>query len=487
METKTPTFVTGKHLIWAVIVLLTVVSGFFTLLDPPYSLIPIGLVLAITFVITLLKYPMVGVYLYMIIFFFEPNQLFGISFPFERFVALALITILFMHIAFVQKGFQLFQLDKAYIAFVLVCLLSVMFAGDIGRAWDSFFEFFKVFLVYFFVSRVANTPKRMNSIIWLYLLSLGFVAGYSIYNYYSGHFIVRMGIQRAVGIGGSEGTYSDPNSLSNTLVLGLPFLFFSARYYSNRLTKALLYGILPLVLWTIVLTGSRGGMIGVIFVSLFIAFSSRHRVVTAVVAVFVIVAVAAVMPDQYKARFMTVFHIEGKDKTGAAESAQGRINGLIWGLKFLMERPLTGVGIGNFRWAYRMQGGIWLDAHNLIGKLAGELGLPGIIAFVYFLIVYFRSLKLVRLRYLEREWEEDLYWFLLKALHVSMITLLFQGIFGHNLYRYNWYVYACFLVMIVQLENRRIVADEADHQAKIEAGGNQLIEHAGLPPRRLDC
>ena len=152
-----------------------------------------------------------------------------------------------------------------------------MFAGDIGRAWDSFFEFFKVFLVYFFVSRIANTPKRMNAIVWLYLLSLGLVAGYSIQNYYAGHFIIRMGIQRAVGLGGTEGNYSDPNSLSNTLVLGLPFLFFMARYYKTRLKKLLLYGILPMVLWTIVLTGSRGGMIGVIFVSLFIAFSSRHN------------------------------------------------------------------------------------------------------------------------------------------------------------------------------------------------------------------
>ncbi len=456
METKTPTFVTGKHLIWVVVVLFTVISGLFTWLDPPYSLIPIGFILGVAFVVTIVKFPMVGVYLYMIIFFFEPNILFGITFPFERIVALALIVVLFIHIAFFQKGFQLFPLDKAYFAFVLVCLISVMFAGDIGRAWDSFFEFFKVFLVYFFVSRIANTPKRMNAIVWLYLLSLGFVAGYSIYNYYAGHFIIRMGIQRAVGLGGTEGNYSDPNSLSNTLVLGLPFLFFMARYYKTRLKKLLLYGILPMVLWTIVLTGSRGGMIGVIFVSLFIAFSSRHKLVTAVISIFVMVAVAAVMPEQYKARFMTVFHVEDKDKTGAAESAQGRINGLIWGLKFLVERPLTGVGIGNFRWAYRMQGGIWLDAHNLIGKLAGELGLPGITTFVYFLIIYFKSLKRVKLKYLEQEWDDDIYTFLLKALKVSMITLLFQGFFGHNLYRYNWYIYACFLVMIIQITNRRL-------------------------------
>jgi probable O-glycosylation ligase (exosortase A-associated) len=439
-----------------VIVLFTIITGFFTWLNPPYSLIPIGLILGVAFVATILRYPMVGVYLYMIIFFFEPNQLFGISFPFERIIALALITILLIHIAFFQKSFQLFPMDKAYTAFVFVCFLSVMFAGDIGLAWDSFFEFLKIFLVYLFVSRIANTPKRMNSIIWLYLLSLGFIAGNSIYNYYSGNFIVRMGIQRAVGIGGTEGTYSDPNSLANTIVLGLPFLFFVARYYRSKLTKLLLYGILLMTLWTVVLTGSRGGMLGVIFVSLFIAFSSKHKVLTAIIALFIIVSVAAVMPEQYKERFETLMHVEDKDKSGAAESAQGRINGLIWGLKFLMEKPLTGVGIGNFRWAYRMQGGIWLDAHNLIGKLAGELGLPGIITFVYFLIVFFKSLKLVRLRYLEREWDQDIYWFLFKALKVSMIALLFQGLTGHNLYRYNWYIYACFIVMIIQITNARI-------------------------------
>ncbi|HKK21403.1 MAG TPA: hypothetical protein VJ983_08030, partial [candidate division Zixibacteria bacterium] len=316
MATKTPTFVTGKHLIWVVVVLFTIITGFFTWLNPPYSLIPIGLILGVAFVATVLRYPMVGVYLYMIIFFFEPNQLFGISFPFERIIALALITILLIHIAFFQKSFQLFPMDKAYTAFVFVCFLSVMFAGDLGLAWDSFFEFLKVFLVYLFVSRIANTPKRMNSIIWLYLLSLGFIAGNSIYNYYSGNFIVRMGIQRAVGIGGTEGTYSDPNSLANTIVLGLPFLFFVARYYRSKLTKLLLYGILLMTLWTVVLTGSRGGMLGVIFVSLFIAFSSKHKVLTAIIAVFIIVSVAAVMPEQYKERFETLMHVEDKDKSG---------------------------------------------------------------------------------------------------------------------------------------------------------------------------
>ena len=412
---------------------------------------------------------MVGVYLYMIIFFFEPNQLFGISFPFERIVALALITILFIHIAFFQKSFQFFPMDKAYGAFVLVCFLSVMFAGDVGLAWDTFFEFLKVFLVYLFVSRIANTPKRMNAIIWLYLLSLGFIAGNSMYNYYSGNFIVRMGIQRAVGVGGTEGTYSDPNSLANTLVLGLPFLFFVGRYYSNRLTKTLLYGMLLMAFWTVVLTGSRGGMIGVIFVSMLIAFTSRHKVITAIIGVLIILTVVAVMPQQYKDRFLTVFHVEDKDSSGAAESAQGRINGLVWGLKFLAERPLTGVGIGNFRWAYRMQGGIWLDAHNLIGKLAGELGLPGIITFVYFLIVYFKSLKLVKLKYDEKEWPQDIYWFLLKALRLGTIALLFQGLTGHNLYRYNWYIYACFLVMIVQVINARLENERIESEADVSA------------------
>ena len=469
MAAKTPTFVTGKHLIWVVIVLFTIITGFFTWLNPPYSLIPIGLILGIAFVATVLRYPMVGVYLYMIIFFFEPNQLLGISFPFERIVALALITILLIHIAFFQKSFQWFPMDKAYTAFVLVCFLSVMFAGDLGLAWDNFFEFLKIFLVYLFVSRIANTPKRMNSIVWLYLLSLGFIAGNSIYNYYTGNFIVRMGIQRAVGIGGTEGTYSDPNSLANTIVLGLPFLFFVARYYRSKLTKVLLYGMLLMTLWTVVLTGSRGGMLGVMFVSLFIAFTSKHKLVTGIVAIFIIVSVGAVMPEQYKERFVTLLHVEDKDTSGAAESAQGRINGLIWGLKFLMERPLTGVGIGNFRWAYRMQGGIWLDAHNLIGKLAGELGLPGIITFVYFLIVYFKSLKLVKHRYLEREWDQDIYWFLFKAMKVSMITLLFQGLTGHNLYRYNWYIYACFLVMIVQITNARLQKELTAEEAEASA------------------
>ncbi len=163
-----------------------------------------------------------------------------------------------------------------------------------------------------------------------------------------------------------------------------------------------------------------------------------------------------IMPQQYKDRFMTIFDVNAQDDAGAGESAMGRLNGLVYGLKFMAERPLTGVGIGNFRWKYRQEAGSWSDAHNLIGKLAGELGVLGIVSFVYFLYVFITNLKDIKNKYLKYHWDEDFNYHLNDAVKISLVMLLFQGLSGHNLFRPNWYINACFLVIMMRQVNIRI-------------------------------
>ena len=444
--------VKSRHLIYLVIAVASILGAICLVLPSPINLAPFGIVVGLTFLILTLKHPIIGTYIYLVIFFFEPNSLWTASIQYEKIVVLVVMVSYALHLALEEKKFPIHKMDKAFFSFLVVCFLSIWFSpGDLINAWDIFFHLFRLFVVYVLVSRLANTEPRLKIVVWLYILSLVFISAHSTYNYYSGHYHVAMGINRA----SSFGSLGDPNSLASSLVIGMPFLFFMMRHYRSLLIRGFLASAALLSLWTIIITGSRGGLLGLLACAGVLSIFSRHKlkVISLIIAVFVVSFV--LMPDQYRDRMATITDLGGE--SSASASARGRIDGLVLGFKFMAERPLSGVGIGNFSWANRNFGnGVWLDAHNLLGKLAGELGLPGIIAFAAFIYVCVSSIRQTRRKYKNHGVAVDYSFHLNDAMYVSIIMLLFQGLTGHNLYRFNWYILAALILVNINIVNNRI-------------------------------
>ena len=477
MQNSSKTIITNKHLFYFTVVLVSVLSGFAMVLPSPYNFIPFGVILGVVFIFTTFKYPMVGVYIYMFIFFFRPQEWTPLQIPYEKVIALVVILTLFMYIAFKEKQFELYNIDKAYVAFMLVCLVSIIFSGDIGYSMDAYIEFAKIFLTYIFVSRIANTPKRFKSIMWLYVSSLIFLAVTTSYNYYTGGAQLSMGIDRARGLAGADGAYSDANSVANSMVLGIPFLFFLMKYYKSTAMKLFFVAILAITCWTIILTGSRGGMLGVIIIMMILAYQTSYRTISMIGAFAFLAIFVVFMPSQYIERFESIASVyDADDATGANESAQGRIEGLEKGFVFMTERPLFGCGFQSFKWENRHQYGKWLDAHNFLGKLMGELGLMGLLTFGAFLYIIIKTMQMLRYLYHKFKWEYDFELAILDSFKYSFIMLGFQGLIGHNTYRFNWYIYACFIVAITTIINRRV----ADQENKTETDNNQIPDVVGI-------
>ena len=117
-----------------------------------------------------------------------------------------------------------------------------------------------------------------------------------------------------------------------------------------------------------------------------------------------------------------------------------------------LDHPLMGVGAGNFptAWALLYSGEgprVWMQPHNMLGQLLGELGFLGLMAFVFFLFITFKEIFRTRRNIEKGTW---LYHFS-KAVEVSLLLLLISGLFGHNLYRYSWYFLAALTVVLEQL------------------------------------
>jgi len=471
-------YIKTSHLLYLGFFLLMVITAAMLALPYPYHWIPFLLIGGSLFVISTYKYPFVGLFVYLIIFFLEPNTLFPVlgqlPIPYEKTIAIILISSLFVHIAFIQKKIKLYKLEYGMLIFLAVCFISIIPATDLDTAWNGFQKFSKVILVCLLITQIVKTRNQLLAVIVLYILSVGFLGISSAVAYYSGNYEFKQGIMRAHSLGDEP---IDPNTMATTLILCIPFMYFFAKSFKNKLLKIFIFLLIIGCLWTIVLTGSRGGMIGAIAAFTIIAWQSRYRVKAFLLALATLAIFAVSMPQQYQERFLSIGNIGRDDETGAGASAYGRINGMILGFKFLLKNPATGVGIGNFGWHHAAEeGGDWTKAHSLIGTLFGELGLLGAAAFIYFIIIFIQNIKYIRQKYFSSDWRPDLIFYMTEAIKVSLILLFVQGFFGHNLYRSNWYFFASFIIILAGFVKKR--AEEGiplklpEDQAKLKTHTN---------------
>lgn len=213
--------------------------------------------------------------------------------------------------------------------------------------------------------------------------------------------------QVSVGISGRLGNlvYYDANDVGMLLVSTLPIgLFFVLRGSSNK-TRVAALAALFLFMLVIIKTGSRGAFIGLVGTAAYILFSfksvaARWRIgiVTAGVAGMMLAG-----GEQYWALMSTLLNpTEDYNWSGGAES--GRME--VWkrGMGYMLQNPMTGVGVDAFpvaegmisELADRQQYGIglkWSAAHNSFVQAGAELGIFGLIAYCLLLLRAFRTAR----------------------------------------------------------------------------------------------
>ncbi len=159
--------------------------------------------------------------------------------------------------------------------------------------------------------------------------------------------------------------------------------------------------------------------------------------------------------ESYRVRFLSTF-VEGiadeYGQRGADASAQGRLAGLQMGFSTFLKRPAVGIGPGNFKYAWAGGTGEILggSSHNLYGQLLGELGACGALAFSLMIGIFLWTHNKVRRRantfiknLQEAPGQNSLHKLLcLRLIPIAclqgILLLLFNGNFGHNLYRFNY-------------------------------------------------
>jgi len=329
-------------------------------------------------------------------------------------------------------------------------------------------DYFKVLVFYLLLVTTVHDERGLKRIVLGLLAVMGLYLTHSLREYTNGRHTFRMGIARMIGV---DSTAGDPNTFGASIVFVLPFVVAVWRSgFGGRLVKVALSGYTLLSIVSILLTGSRSSLLGLVVWGSFVALRGRHRWKYIGACTVAAPLAFVLLPDSLQTRFETIVNPDA-GPANAKESGEGRVQGFFKGLELWAEHPIAGVGPGAWRPATKSP----IESHNLVGQLVGELGTLGLIGFLAILGGFFanwRAVAAVRKEY--PEWKDDFVVQVASAVGTAVLLLLFMGLFGHNLFRYSWLWYGGFLIIARHCLANRVRELECESEAVVEQSEEEL-------------
>jgi O-antigen ligase len=284
-----------------------------------------------------------------------------------------------------QPVFRVTPETTGLLAFGLGILLSVPFSTWPGGSFNLFTDsYLKLLVVFVLMMNTLTTPKRIEQITWLIVLCCGFIAARSVFDYARGVNLVE-GNRLAGPVGG---IFGNPNDLAMNMVTFLPAAAVIALSPQFSVPKRGLAALASaLMLATTVFTKSRGGFLGLAVVMLTLLFLGKKvRPGFGTMAVVAVLCASPFMPSTFWERMASIVD-DRKDKEEFTGTREARWTVMMEGVHAFTERPLTGVGAGEFP-NYNPPGRKepWRETHNAPIQVAAETGIVGFLPFMFLVI-----------------------------------------------------------------------------------------------------
>lgn len=272
--------------------------------------------------------------------------------------------------------------DRCFFAFLGVSVLSVAVSGWLGGAYAAAVRLLPLAFFYLLIRVAIETERQLKWLVTLVIALTLFQAANGILQHLTGvgfgnstAYVERNDQKEVDLLDGpatntvtrvrGTGIFGDPNDLAMSLVLVCPFLFSMVLAGGTGLTRRLLAAAsLGVMLYALVLTQSRGGLLSLAVLGGAYAWRRFGRVPAVVVGLVFAVAMLAAGSSRLK------------EMNASETSAAGRIDAWDAGLQMLRSRPVFGVGAGAFTDHHQ------LVAHNSFIHTAAETGLVGAYCFV---------------------------------------------------------------------------------------------------------
>jgi len=320
-----------------------------------------------------------------------------------------------------------------------------LFADHIADAAFRFTELSKIMVMTVLTIYLVTSMKKLKYLLLVTAFSFGVLA--------------LKGTVFGILTGGQFRVWGPPNSFiadNNDFGLALnmtiPMLFFLAREEENRRLRMILWITFACCAFAVLLTYSRGALLGLTAIMAILALRSRHKLASAFLVVFALFLVISFAPPAWMAR-MQAFLGGTLD-----ESAQERLTSWAFAWNLAKSYPITGAGFecftpNLFAVFSPRDPRTWLAGHTSSGphsiyfQVMAEQGFVGLAAFLGLLTSCILSARRLRKRVTG---SQSLQWIASYSsmVELSVIAYMVSGAFlGRAYFDLFWQVVAILITL----------------------------------------
>jgi putative inorganic carbon (HCO3(-)) transporter len=261
----------------------------------------------------------------------------------------------------------------------------------------------------------------------------------------------------------------NPNGLAFVILTIIPFLLVFFR--ENTLWKIIGLTVGPACLYALYLTGSRSGILGLVFIFVVFLYQSEKKIPILIALVIGGLFAVSHMQGDFKDRYLSIFSSDTKN----AATAQGRLNGFLADFKVGMHKPIFGHGLGTSLEANTHYGGEYQISHCIYTETFQEIGLIGLVMFLRYVwsVLKYQSNNI-------RNNSNNYIVKLSKVVFILSLLNIYFGLASYGLSSYEWYFLGGLSVVIN--EYLRECAYEKENPPDCEVAGRG---HQDIYPLRL--
>jgi len=376
----------------------------------------------------------------------NPHRLtwgFAFDMPFAQIIAIVLVLAIVMDKS--KKSIPTDTTVMIWGMFLFWITVTSIFAMFPSSAWVLYGKVMKIQFVTFLTMLLITDQKKINYLIWIIVLSIGF-------------FSVKGGVFTLVSGGGYRvwgppgGYIEENNSLAMATLMIVPLMVYLFQITPSE-KKWLRYGIagaIVLSLLSALGSQSRGALLAALSVSGYFWLVSSRKLITGPLLVFLVILGISFMPDSWHARMETIQHYEQD------ESAMGRINAWQYAINVASDR-FTGGGMQSWKLEsfliYAPNPEFVHAAHSIYFSILGDHGWPGLLLFLLIIFMSWMNLNWVIGHCPETDSAK-----LAKMIKVSLVAYCTGGAFLSLAYfDLPWHLYAIAVLLRHQNSNNGLV------------------------------
>lgn len=336
----------------------------------------------------ILKRPWIGILLWCWLGYMNPHrQTWGFAYDFPFAFICAIVTMTAFLFSKEKKEMVWTRETVLLLIFIGWMLITTIFSFYPDLAWVGWNKVWKIQLMVFLTAMIIKERQHLHWMIWIIALSLGY------YGVKGGIFtIVHGGTFRVQGPAGTF--FGGNNEMALVLAMLIPLIRYLHLQATQQWVRLGLASAMVLSGVAAIGSQSRGGMLAMAAMGLFLWFKSRHKFVTGFYLVIAVLIIGAVMPQEWYDRMSTIKTYQQD------QSAQGRINA--WHTAFNVAKDrITGGGFEMFMpptfHQYAPDPRNVHDVHSVYFEVMGEQGFIGLGLFVLLaLFAWLRANQVIR-------------------------------------------------------------------------------------------